>query len=169
MVCAPNPFGTRDSWEGRFSSSMALNPLKPAQAARPQDAAATKAMFDLAGSVALVTGGGRGIGRACALALARQGADVAVVSWGHPGSADETIRHVRALGRRGHAVVANVADARSAQSMVQDVVGEMGRLDVLVNNAGIVSTTPFVSLSEAEWDNVVNVDLKGQFLVAQAA
>ena len=126
-------------------------------------------MFDLSGRVALVTGGGRGIGRGVVLALARQGADVAIGCVGRPDAAEETKALVEKLGRRCIVVQADVADPGAARRMVDDVVRAMGGLDVLVNNAGILSFEPFVDMKVETWDRVMDVNLKGQFLVAQAA
>lgn len=134
-----------------------------------KDAASVAPMFDLTGMVAVVTGGGRGIGRGCAYALARQGADVVVAYWGHPAAADETVATIRGLGRRAEAVLGNVASAEDAATIIKRAKGDFDRLDVLVNNAGIVTSAPFTRMTEAEWDQVIDVDLKGSFLVAQAA
>jgi NAD(P)-dependent dehydrogenase (short-subunit alcohol dehydrogenase family) len=122
----------------------------------------------LEGKVALVTGGSRSIGRAIALGYAREGADVAVNFERDAAAADEVVSEIGRLGRKALAVQADVAAATQVQSMVQTVVAALGRLDILVNNAGTLSRAPFLELSEAAWDRVLDVDLKGVFLVSQA-
>lgn len=125
-------------------------------------------LFDLTGRVAFVTGGARGIGAGVAVALARQGADVAIGCVGHTGAANEVRALIEKLGRRAVVVQGDVADARAVGQMVQRVVDEFGRIDILVNNAGVLSSEPFIEMKEATWDRVLDVNLKGQFLVAQA-
>lgn len=122
----------------------------------------------LEGKVALVTGGGRSIGRAIAIGFAREGADVVVNYQRHADDAESAVKEIRAAGRRGLAVRADVAVAAEVQAMVARVVEEFGRVDVLVNNAGVLKRTPFLELTEAEWDWVISVNLKGYFLVTQA-
>jgi len=121
----------------------------------------------LAGKVALVTGAGRGIGRAIALALAGEGADVAVNDI-EEASAKGVAGEVKALGRRALALPADVADYGQVQRMVSRIWDEFSRLDILVNNAAILSTVSFRELSEAEWDRVMAVDLKGVFNCCRA-
>jgi NAD(P)-dependent dehydrogenase (short-subunit alcohol dehydrogenase family) len=128
-------------------------------------------MPNLDGKVAIVTGAGRGIGREHALALARAGADVvvndlgaALSGEGHDDTpAQQVVQEIEALG--GHAVAnaENVADFDGAGRMVQQALDELGRLDILVNNAGILRDRMLVNMSEAEWDAVINVHLKGHF------
>ncbi|HEX5504784.1 MAG TPA: 3-oxoacyl-ACP reductase family protein [Thermomicrobiales bacterium] len=122
----------------------------------------------LAGKVALVTGGGRGNGRAIALGLAREGADVAVNYVAHPDAARDAAREIEGLGRRAAAVRANTADAGEVARMVAEVVERFGRVDILVNNAGVLTRTPFLEIGEDEWDRILDVNLKGYFLVGQA-
>lgn len=126
-------------------------------------------LFDLSGMVAIVTGGGRGIGRGAARALARQGASVVVNYVGNEEAARETAREVEGFGVGSETVRANVADEAGAEEIVERAKETFGRVDILVNNAGIISFAPFMSLTSAEWDRVVDVDLKGTFLVSQAA
>jgi NAD(P)-dependent dehydrogenase (short-subunit alcohol dehydrogenase family) len=131
----------------------------------------------IAGRVAIVTGAGRGIGRAHALELARQGARVVVNDLGaeldgrgvSAGPAEEVVAAIRAAG--GEAVVNgdDVADWEGAARLVRTALDAFGRLDVVVNNAGFVRDRMFVSASEEEWDAVIRVHLKGHFCVARHA
>jgi meso-butanediol dehydrogenase / (S,S)-butanediol dehydrogenase / diacetyl reductase len=123
---------------------------------------------ELAGRVALVTGAGQGIGRACALALARAGADVAVNDL-RLESADETASAVQALGRRGLTVPADVSVVAQIERMVGRAGEALGRLDVLVNNAGLIRPTPFGEVTEDDWDATFAVNARGLFFCMQAA
>jgi 3-oxoacyl-[acyl-carrier protein] reductase len=120
----------------------------------------------LLGKVALVTGAQQGIGRAIALALAAEGADVGVNYLDDRAAAETVAGEVRARGRRASPVPGDVARAEDAQRMVEAVATA---LDVLVNNAGIFPRSPFLDLREDEWTRVLDVNLKGSFLCAQAA
>jgi 2-deoxy-D-gluconate 3-dehydrogenase len=127
------------------------------------------AAFSLAGRVALVTGANAGIGQGIAIALAAAGADVAAVGRSDPG---ETGERVRAAGRRFIAIQADLDSADSAQrtqEIVQEVTGKLGPLDILVNNAGTIRRGEALDFSEADWDAVLNVNLKTVFFLAQAA
>jgi len=123
----------------------------------------------LTGKVALVTGAQQGIGRAIALAFAREGADVGVNYLDDRGAADKVVQEVRGVGRRTVLVQADVAQPASAQTMVGQVVGELGGIDVLVNNAGVYPRVPLLEMRESDWDLVLDVNLKGGFFCAQAA
>jgi NAD(P)-dependent dehydrogenase (short-subunit alcohol dehydrogenase family) len=123
----------------------------------------------LAGRVALVTGADRGIGREIALELARAGADVAVNYYDEPERARATADDIHALGVRSMTVAADVADAGAVQRMFEEVTGSFGSLDILVNNAGVQTWTPFLDITESEWDLVIRTNLKGCFLCTQAA
>lgn len=123
--------------------------------------------FSLSSRVALVTGAGRGIGRGIALALARAGADVAVADL-DPQVAEETAAAIRSLGRRSLALGVDVSDGDSVRAMVERVATEFGRLDVAVNNAGVISIRKVAELSLADWDRVMNVNARGVFLCCQA-
>jgi glucose 1-dehydrogenase len=123
----------------------------------------------LAGKTALVTGGGRGNGRAIALALAREGADVAVGYVGREAAARAVAGEIAALGRRSLVVQGDTARAADAARIVAETVAAFGRLDVLVNNAGVLKRTSFLEIDEAEWDWTLDTNLKGYFLVGQAA
>lgn len=122
--------------------------------------------FSLAGRVALVTGANAGIGQGIAVALAAAGADVAAVGRSEPG---ETGERVRAAGRRFIAIQADLDAAQRPQEIVQEVTGKLGPLDILVNNAGIIRRGEALDFSEADWDAVLNVNLKTVFFLAQAA
>jgi 3-oxoacyl-[acyl-carrier protein] reductase len=124
-------------------------------------------MGNLSGKTALVTGGGRGIGRAIVLELAGQGADV-VVSDIDADIAEKTAAEVRALGVRSAAVRADVSKADDAEAMVQAAVQAMGRIDILVNNAGITRDNLLMRMDEKDWDLVLQVNLKGAFLCTRA-
>jgi 3-oxoacyl-[acyl-carrier protein] reductase len=128
--------------------------------------------MDLAGKVALVTGGGTGLGREIALQLARKGCDVAVNYSRSEGEAAETARDIQALGRRAITVKADVSQSDQVGAMVQRVVDELGGLQILINNAGatvFVKMNDLEGLSEADWDRVLDVNTKGSWLVSKAA
>ena len=127
-----------------------------------------KAWWNLTGKVALVTGASRGIGRAIALALAEAGADVACAARS-VAALGETAAALNALGRRAVAVTADVTSADEVERMVERVVGEFGRIDVLVNNAGALFGKAAEKVSAAEWRGLLEVDLTGAFFCAQAA
>ncbi len=124
-------------------------------------------MSELSGKVALVTGAARGIGRAIAEDLAARGADVAVgdleADW-----CAETVAAVEARGRKALALAFNVADAASVEAGVEQLIQVFGRIDVCVNNAGITRDTLLVRMTEADWDAVLDINLKGVFLTTKA-
>lgn len=124
--------------------------------------------FDLSAKRSLVTGGGRGIGRAIALALADAGADVAITSRKGDDAVSVT-RAIGAKGRRSLALVLEVRDRASIGACFERLVREWGTIDILVNNAGTNIPTDLRSLDEAGWDTVVDTDLKGVAFVTQAA
>ena len=122
----------------------------------------------LEGQVALVTGGSRSIGRAIALAFAREGAAVAVNYVSHAEEARSATREIEALGRRAIAVKADTSQRVQVHAMVEEVTTRLGPIDVLVNNAGVQKRVYFLDLEEADWDWILGVNLKGYFLVGQA-
>ncbi|WP_031475493.1 SDR family oxidoreductase [Streptomyces bicolor] len=123
----------------------------------------------LHGRAALVTGGSRGIGAATALRLAREGADVALTYVNDKEAAEEVVRAVQALGRRAVALRADAADADEAAGAVGRTAEALGGLDVLVNNAGVGVLGPLESLSIADVDRVLAVNVRGVFLTSRAA
>ena len=123
----------------------------------------------LEGKSAIVTGGSLGIGTAIALALAREGADVAINYRRHDKEAKEVVAQIEAMGRRGLAVKADVSSYKDAEAMVQTVIKEFGRLDIMVCNAGINWDGVIWKMSEDQWDTVINVNLKGYFNYNKAA
>ena len=123
----------------------------------------------LRGKITLVTGAQQGIGRGIALAFAREGADIAVNYLDDRVEAEKVMREVCAAGQRAVLVQADVARPTDAQTMVAQVLSELGGLDVLVNNAGVYPRVPFLEMRETDWDLVLDVNLKGGFLCAQAA
>jgi meso-butanediol dehydrogenase/(S,S)-butanediol dehydrogenase/diacetyl reductase len=137
--------------------------------------------MQLSDKIALVTGGARGLGRAIALALAREGCDVVVSDLGLPaqdglgyalagaGDLETTAAAVRACGRRSLAVVADVTEAADVERMVRDAVEAMGGLDIVVANAGIIAAAPVVAMDEGVWDRIFAVNVRGVFLCARAA
>lgn len=117
---------------------------------------------------ALVTGGSRGIGRAIALGLAREGADVAVNYRRSRGDAESAVREIGQMGQRAVAVQGSTDSRADVERFVAEAHDGLGGLDILVNNAGILKRTPFLDISEDEWDAILDVNLKGYFLVGQA-
>mgnify|MGYP001077615492 FL=1 len=124
-------------------------------------------LFDLTGKKALVTGAAVGIGRGCAVALARAGADVAIVDL-NESAGKKTADEIRSLGRDSLFVSCDVTQKDQVQAMVQRVAGQFGRLDIAVNNAGIGILGADEEIDQAAWDRVIAVNLTGVFLCAQA-
>ena len=123
-------------------------------------------LFDMTGSRALVTGASRGLGRHFAATLAKAGADVAITARKLEALAD-TAAEVEALGRRAFAVAMEVTDAASVANAVEAAEAALGPLDVLVNNAGMAITKPALETTPNEWQQVVDTNLSGAFLVAR--
>lgn len=126
----------------------------------------TNGLFDLSGRVAVVTGANTGIGQGIALALAEAGADIAAVG---RTPAEETAQKVRALGRRCELVSADLGTIAPVQAVVDQVLGSLGGLDILINNAGIIRRADAVDFTEEDWDAVVDTNLKSVFFLCQAA
>lgn len=122
----------------------------------------------LAGKVAIVTGAGSGIGRAIAIRLGQEGADIAVADL-NTESAEDTAEEIRKLGRRALSVFVDLSQVGLIQPMIDRVAQEFGRIDILVNNAGVVQVKPFLDVTEEEWDRVIDVNMKGTFFCLQAA
>ena len=121
-------------------------------------------MFDLTGKVALVTGANTGIGQGIALALAEAGADIAAAG---RSPADETVGKVRGLGHRAENFAADLSSVGAIQPLVDAVLAEFGRIDILVNNAGIIRRADAVDFTEADWDAVMDTNLKTLFFLCQ--
>ena len=123
-------------------------------------------MFDLTGRVALVTGANTGLGQGIALALAEAGADIAAAGIV---PADDTGAKVKALGRKFINIDANLGSIEPVGRIVEETLSGLGGLDILVNNAGLIRRQDAVDFSEKDWDDVMNVNIKGAFFMAQAA
>ncbi len=123
----------------------------------------------LAGKRVLVTGAARRIGRALALALAAEGADVAITYRGSAAEAAETVADIEALGVRSLAIACDVRDEASVQGAVSKAVEHMGGLDILVNNAGAFETAPLEEITVEQWDAMFETNTRGPFLVSKAA
>ncbi|OYU16461.1 MAG: 2-deoxy-D-gluconate 3-dehydrogenase [Alphaproteobacteria bacterium PA4] len=123
-------------------------------------------LFDLSGRVAIVTGANTGIGQAIAVALAGAGADVALVG---RTPAEETAAQITALGRRALLVAADLSTISPVDRIIAETRDGLGGLDILVNNAGIIRRADSVDFSEADWDAVIDTNLKSVFFLAQAA
>jgi len=122
----------------------------------------------LEGQVAMVTGAGQGIGKAIAIRFAREGADIAIVDINR-NTAEATGREVRHLGCRAAVKVLDISDASAVQTAVSEVVEELAKLDVLVNNAGIEKRAAFLEITPADWQRQLDVNLSGTFYCMQAA
>lgn len=125
--------------------------------------------MELAGRVALVTGGGRRVGRALAEALGRAGARVAVHYNSSAAGADETVAAIRAAGGDAATFQADLANPAAPVALVEQVVARFGGLDVLVNSAAVMERTPFGSVTAAQWDAMFALNLRAPFFIAQAA
>jgi 3-oxoacyl-[acyl-carrier protein] reductase len=126
-------------------------------------------MFDLTDKVALATGGGRGLGRAISLALARQGADVGVNYRGNAEAATEVVTEIRAMGRAAVPIQGDTSAGREAcEAIVKAAVDEFGKVDILVNNAGITRDNLMMRMDEEEWESVIDTNLSGPFWMTRA-
>ena len=117
----------------------------------------------LEGKVALITGAARGIGKAIALKFASEGADVAFTDLVINEAAEETIREIEAFGHKVKGYASNAADFEQSHDVVSQIVADFGRIDILVNNAGITKDGLMLRMTEAQWDAVINVNLKSAF------
>ena len=124
--------------------------------------------MNLTGKVALVTGASRGIGQATAIELAKAGADVVVNFIGNEAVAQETVEKIEALGRKAIKIKANVGDADDVQAMVDEAIATFGHIDILVNSAGITRDGLLIRMKDSDWDDVLNINLKGVYLVTKA-
>jgi NAD(P)-dependent dehydrogenase (short-subunit alcohol dehydrogenase family) len=123
--------------------------------------------MELKGQIALVTGAGRGIGRAIALELARQGADIVIAEMDQAG-AKRTAEEVGTLGRRAIAVTTDVTSGADLRAMVDRAKAEFGRIDILINNAGIYKAAATLDVTEDHWDAIMNINAKAVFFATQA-
>ena len=124
--------------------------------------------MELTEKVAIVTGGGRGIGRAIALRLAEAGATVVVNDVGNPEPANNVVAEIKAKGRQSLAVMADISIKTDVERMVEAAKDTYGRVDILVNNAGITRDQLLLRMSDEEWDKVLGVNLRGAFLCSRA-
>jgi len=133
-----------------------------------EDLAAQATQAEQPARVAIVTGGSRGIGRACALRLAEAGCDVAVLYAGNDEAARETVEAIEALGRRARAWKCDVANAEECAAVCKEVASELGCVDVLVNNAGVTRDNLLGRIKDDDFDRVIDVNLKGAFNMVKA-
>ncbi|HMD41049.1 MAG TPA: glucose 1-dehydrogenase [Candidatus Acidoferrum sp.] len=122
----------------------------------------------LEGKVAAVTGGDQGIGRAIAERLARDGADIAICYRKNKAGADEVVAGITAAKRRAAAFQADIGKVSDGQRFIEETVAALGRVDILINNAGLEKRADFWDVTEEDWDAVLNVNLKGMFFTTQA-
>ena len=126
-------------------------------------------MGRLEGKGAVITGGGRGIGRGLCIAFAKEGADVVVNYATKDQPAQEVVEMVRKMGRKAVAVKGNVAVKADVEKIMQAAIDQFGRIDILVNNAGVSKPNMLHRMTEEQWDEVVDIHLKGSFLCTQVA
>jgi 3-oxoacyl-[acyl-carrier protein] reductase len=124
-------------------------------------------MSQLENQIAVVTGAGRGIGRAIALKFAAEGADVVCVSRTQENS-EKVAGEIRALGRKAWAIAVDVSDSKAVEAASEKILAEAGKVDILVNNAGVTRDGLLMRMSDADWDTVLNTNLKGAFLFTKA-
>ena len=122
-------------------------------------------MFDLSGKTALVTGANTGLGQGMAIALAQAGADIALIGRSAP---TQTLEQIAETGARAHSISADLADADAVADIVAEAVSQLGRADILINNAGIIKRNEAIDFTPEEWDSVMNVNLRTLFFLSQA-
>lgn len=120
------------------------------------------------GKTAIVTGASRGIGRAIALELAKNGANIIVNYAGNQAKAEEVVSEIKAIGQEAVAIQTNVANEDEVKTMIKETVDRFGSVDILVNNAGITKDNLVMRMKESDWDDVLDINLKGVFLCAKA-
>ncbi len=125
-------------------------------------------MKDFENKVALVTGGSRGIGRAISLELARRGATVVLSYAGNEAAANETVKAITDAGGKAKAIRFDVADSEACSTAIEGVVKELGRIDVLVNNAGVAIDGLLMRFKDEDWDKTIDTNLKGAFALMRA-
>jgi len=121
--------------------------------------------FDLSGKTALVTGANTGLGQGMALALAKAGADIALIGRSEP---IETLKLIKKIGVKSHSILTDLGNADTVADIVAEAVSELGRADILVNNAGIIKRNDAIDFTPAEWDAVMDVNLRTLFFLSQA-
>jgi 3-oxoacyl-[acyl-carrier protein] reductase len=126
-------------------------------------------VIDFKGKVVFITGGSRGIGRACALAFAQLGAEVAIGYAGNQAAAQETVEQIQKLGAKAKALQFDVADSKACARAVEEIVEQTGRLDVLVNNAGLAIDGLVMRVKDPDWDRQLDTNLKGAFALIRSA
>lgn len=124
-------------------------------------------MYDLSGRVALITGASRGIGRGAAIALAQHGARVVINHSNSAGQANEVVQQIEAAGGEALAIQADVSKRPDVEAMVARILETYGRLDILINNAGVAVDVPIAQMTDEAWDRVIDVNLRGTFLCSQ--
>jgi len=122
----------------------------------------------LTGKVALITGSAQGIGKAIAVRLAQEGADIIIVDRSDDNRAEEVLAEIKALGRRVIIDAGDIGNVADNKCLIADSVAKMGQIDILVNNAGIEHNASFLDITEADYDAVLDVNLKGTFFITQA-
>jgi len=150
--------------QGLVKSRDKIFPSKP----KYQERSIWMSKFDLTDKVAIITGGGTGIGRAIAIEFARAGADSTIASR-NLGNLEKVAEEVKSMGRRCLPIATDVRIPEQVDNMVQKTVDEFGRVDIMVNNAGASFLCPVEDLSPNGWDAIININLKGTFLCSKAA
>lgn len=126
-------------------------------------------MFNLDNKVVLVTGSSRGIGKSIAIKFAQAGADVIIHGRSESEALNETVKIVEGIGRRAYKVIADTSEVIEIASMFQRIEEEIGKIDILVNNAAVLTRIPFLELTVEEWERVMNTNVRGYFLCSQYA